>query len=99
MTNRFPSIYDDETVYSWFCRYLISSGIWREHEIAKELFVNSTNVISKLFIGNINKDTENNIEKVISIENLLKHHTMFYVYTGYCSNDYANEFLYIIKTQ
>lgn len=98
MTNRFPSIYDDETVYSWFCRYLVSSGIWREHEIAKELFVNSTNVISKLFIGNINKDTENNIEKVISIENLLKHHTMFYVYTGYCSNDYANEFLYNLKT-
>lgn len=56
MTNRFPSIYDDETVYSWFCRYLVNSGIWREHEIAKELFVNSTNVISKLFIGNINKD-------------------------------------------
>ena len=25
------------------------------HEIAKELFVNSTNVISKLFIGNISK--------------------------------------------
>ena len=98
MTNRFPSIYDDETVYSWFCRYLVNSGIWREHEIAKELFVNSTNVISKLFIGNINKDTENNIEKVISIENLLKHHTMFYVYTGYCSNDYANEFLYNLKT-
>lgn len=49
MTNRFPSIYDDETVYSWFCRYLVSSGIWREHEIAKELFVNNTNVISKLF--------------------------------------------------
>lgn len=40
--------------------------------LPKELFVNSTNVISKLFIGNINKDTENNIEKIISIEKSVK---------------------------
>lgn len=97
MINKLPTIYEDETVYSWFCRYLVKSGIWRRDEIAKELFVNKTDVISKLFIGNINKDVKNNIEQIISINDLLKHHTMFYVYTGYCSDGYANKFLDNLK--
>ena len=97
MINRLPAIYEDEMVYSWFCRYLVNNGIWRKNEIAKELFVNETDVISKIFIGNINKDVRNNIEQIISINDLLKYHTMFYVYTGYCSDDYSNKFLSNLK--
>ena len=40
MINKLPDIYEDEMVYSWFCRYLVNNGIWRKNEIAKELFVN-----------------------------------------------------------
>lgn len=93
MINVFPEIYEDETVYSWFCRYLISNNIFTQKEIANELFKNENDIISKLFVGNVNDDAKKNIEKTLPISKLLYHHTMFYAYTGYCKKSYNKQLL------
>ena len=92
MINKLPEIYEDEMVYSWFCRYLTYSGLWTEKEVANELFVNNNDPLSKLFIGNINDDVRKCIKSIIPIKRLFMDHTMFYAHTGYCSSEYKESF-------
>lgn len=96
MISKLPSIYKDEMVYSWFCRYLVYNGIWRTKDIAEELFVNKNDVLSKLYIGNINNSVKNEIEKILPMNDFIKYHTMLYAHTGYCSKEFKDNFLHNI---
>lgn len=83
----FPKIYPDELVYSWFCRYYIHSGCM-SHKIAlKNLMFGESDAPSKEFVGHLNEQAFNIINKIIPIEDLIIDHTMYSEYVRFLPYD------------
>ena len=59
-----PAIYPDELVYSWFCRYYAHSGCFSHKEALQELYSKRSDNPSKEFIGNLNPDAMEQINKI-----------------------------------
>lgn len=78
-----PNIYPDELVYSWFCRYYIHSGSLNYKMALNDLFCKKSDGLSKEFVGNINPEARERIEKVISMEDVVLKHTMFPQYARF----------------
>ena len=78
-----PNIYPDELVYSWFCRYYIHSGSLNHKMALNDLFCKKSDGLSKEFVGNINPEARERIEKVISMEDVVLKHTMFPQYARF----------------
>lgn len=81
-----PTIYPDELVYSWFCRYYVHSGSLNHKMAMNDLFCKRSDCLSKEFIGNLNAVARKRIEKVMSIEELVINHTMFPQYARFILN-------------
>ena len=72
-----PSIYPDELVYSWFCRYYAHSG-HSAYVFAIEDLLEKKNIRPDVeFINRLNSDAKDIITKMISMEDLILNHTMF----------------------
>jgi len=72
-----PSIYPDELVYSWFCRYYAHSG-HPAYVFAIEDLLEKKNIRPDMeFINRLNPDAKEIITKMISMEELILNHTMF----------------------
>lgn len=78
-----PPIYPDELVYSWFCRYYIHSGSLTHKMALNDLFCKRSDSLNKEFIGNLNPEALERIEKVMPMQGLIVNHTMFPQYARF----------------
>lgn len=93
MITYFPKIYPDELIYSWFSRYYIHSGCV-SHKIAlKNLMFSESDAPSKEFIGHLNDQAFNIINKITPIEDLIINHTMYPEYVRFSPYDKKNSSL------
>ena len=78
-----PQIYPDELVYSWLCRFYIHSGSLNHKLALNDLFCKKSDGLSKEFVGNLNLEARERIEKVMSMEDVVLKHTMFPQYARF----------------
>ena len=71
-----PSIYPDELVYSWFCRYYVHSGCFSHKMALQELYCKKSDYLSKEFIGNLNHGAMEKINEIYPMDELVLNHTM-----------------------
>lgn len=81
----FPTIYPDELVYSWFCRYYVHSGCLSHKMALQELYCKRSDNPSKEFIGNLNPEAREQIGKIYPLDDLVLEHTMFPQYARFIS--------------
>lgn len=89
-----PEIYPDELIYSWFCRYLVHSGYSANKMALNDLLFNRHCNPSKEFIGHLNPEMEQIINKMYPIERLVLEHTMFPQYARFIDCQKKREALY-----
>lgn len=83
MITYMPTIYPDELVYSWLGRYYVHSGCF-SHKIAlQELYCKKSDYLSKEFIGNLNNEAREQIDKIYSLDRLVLDHTMYPQYARF----------------
>ncbi len=78
-----PTIYPDELVYSWFCRYYVHSGCFSHKMALQELYCKKSDYLSKEFIGNLNKEAMEQIDKIYPLDKLVLDHTMYPQYARF----------------
>ena len=86
MITYLPPVYLDELAYSWFCRYYIHSGSLNHKMALNDLFCKRSDSLNKEFVGNLNPETRERIEKIITLRNLILKHTMFPQYVRFIPN-------------
>ena len=86
MITYLPPVYPDELAYSWFCRYYIHSGSLTHKMALNDLFCKRSDSLNKEFIGNLNLEALERIQKSMSIEELVLNHTMFPQYARFLPN-------------
>lgn len=79
----FPAIYPDELVYSWFCRYYVHSGCLSHKMALQELYCKRSDNPSKEFIGNLNPEAREQINKIYPLDKLVLDHTMYPQYARF----------------
>lgn len=89
-----PTIYPDELVYSWFCRYYVHSGCFSHKMALQELYCKKSDYLSKEFIGNLNNEAGEQINKIYSLDKLVLDHTMYPQYARFISLAKKKEALY-----
>lgn len=93
----FPEIYEDELLYSWFCRYYAHSGYPYYINALEDLLVNRTDKINIEFSGQLNKEARQVISNMYLMENLVLHHTMFPQYAQFADSSRKKEALQSIS--
>ena len=78
-----PTIYPDELVYSWFCRYYVHSGCFSHKMALQELYCKKSDYLNKEFIGNLNHDAMEKINEIYSLDKLVLDHTMYPQYARF----------------
>lgn len=94
MIAHMPTIYPDELVYSWFCRYYVHSGCFSHKMALQELYCKKSDYLSKEFIGNLNKKAMEQIDKIYSLDRLVLDHTMYPQYARFIPLAEKKEALY-----
>lgn len=89
-----PTIYPDELVYSWFCRYYVHSGCFSHKMALQELYCKKSDYLSKEFIGNLNNGAMEQIDKIYSLDRLVLDHTMYPQYARFIPLAEKKEALY-----
>lgn len=89
-----PEIYSDELVYSWFCRYYTHSGHLSHKTALLELYCKRSDTLNKEFIGNLNTQARECVDRMYSLEDLVLHHTMFPQYARFLPLEQKKEALY-----
>lgn len=94
MISYLPTIYSDELVYSWFCRYYVHSGYFSHKMALQELYCKKSDNPSKEFIGNLNPEAREQIEKLYSMDELILKHTMYPQYARFIPLEQRKKALY-----
>ena len=94
MISYLPTIYPDELVYSWFCRYYVHSGCFSHKAALQELYCKKSDYLNKEFIGNLNSKAMKQIEKIYPMDELVLNHTMFPQYARFVPLEKKKEALY-----
>ena len=89
-----PTIYPDELVYSWFCRYYVHSGCFSHKMALRELYCKKSDYLSKEFIGNLNNEALEQIGEIYSLDKLVLDHTMYPQYARFVPLTEKKEALY-----
>lgn len=89
-----PTIYPDELVYSWFCRYYVHLGCFSHKMALQELYCKKSDYLSKEFIGNLNNEAMEQIDKIYSLDRLVLDHTMYPQYARFIPLAEKKEALY-----
>lgn len=89
-----PAIYPDELVYSWFCRYYVHSGCFSHKMALQELYCKRSDNPSKEFIGNLNPDAMEHIERIYPLDDLVLNHTMYPQYARFIPLEQKKTALY-----
>lgn len=80
-----PRLYQDELLYSWFCRYYIHTGCLSNKMALEELFCKRSDNPNKEFIGNIKPEVRDLLDRLYNLEDLVLQHTMFPQYARFLS--------------
>lgn len=91
-----PTIYPDELVYSWFCRYYVHSGCFTHKMALQELYCNRSDNPSKEFIGNLKPEARAEIAKMYPLDMLTLNHTLFPQYARFIPLEQRKNALYHI---
>lgn len=91
-----PTIYPDELVYSWFCRYYVHSGCFTHKMALQELYCNRSDNPSKEFIGNLKPKARAEIAKMYPLDMLTLNHTLFPQYARFIPLEQRKTALYHI---
>ena len=94
MITYMPTIYPDELVYSWFCRYYVHSGCFFHRMALQELYCKKSDYLSKEFIGNLNNEAMKQIDEIYSLDKLVLDHTMYPQYARFIPLAEKKEALY-----
>ena len=78
-----PEIYEDETLYSWFCRCYSHSCYPNYRPVANDLFLPGTSRMDVEFSSHLNEEARAVIEKMYPMEDLILNHTMFKQYARF----------------
>ena len=89
-----PTIYPDELVYSWFCRYYVHSGCFSHKTALQELYCKKSDYVSKEFIGNLNNEAMEQIGEIYSLNKLVLDYTMYPQYARFVSLAKKKDALY-----
>ena len=90
-----PELYPDELVYSWFSRFLVHEGYITNIHALEALYSNKQNDDpSKEFIGKLNQETREYIEKMYSMKNIVLNHTMYPFYARFIPLNQRKDALY-----
>ncbi len=89
-----PTIYPDELVYSWFCRYYVHSGCFSHKMALQELYCKKSDYLNKEFIGNLNRGAMEKIEKIYPMDELVLDHTMYPQYARFIPLEQKKDALY-----
>jgi len=89
-----PTIYPDELVYSWFCRYFVHSGYSANRTALDDLLFKRYSNPSKEFIGHLNPEMERFIKETESMDRLILQHTMFPQYARFIEGTKKKDALY-----
>lgn len=92
-----PSIYPDELVYSWFCRYFVHSGYTANKMALANLLYNRHCNPSKEFIGHLDPGMEQVIKGMYPMDRLILEHTMFPEYARFIDNPKKKDALHRIR--
>ncbi len=92
-----PTIYPDELVYSWFCRYYVHSGCFSHKMALQELYCKKSDYLNKEFIGNLNNDAMEKINEIYSLDKLVLDHTMYPQYARFIPLEQKKEALYRLE--
>lgn len=87
MTGFMPTIYPDELVYSWFCRYYVHSGYSANKMALEDLLYNRHCSPSKEFIGHLNPEMERTVKRMYPMKKLIFGHTMFPQYARFIGTE------------
>ncbi len=90
----FPTIYPDELVYSWFCRYYVHSGFFSSKSAMQELYCKRSDNPSKEFIGNLNPGAMEQIARMYPLDKLVLEHTMYPQYARFIPSEQKKTALY-----
>ena len=94
MITYLPEIYPDELVYSWFCRYAIHSGYTSHKRVLQELYCKKSDTPIKEFIGNLNPEARECIDKMYPLRDLVLNHTMYPQYARFIPLEQKKDALY-----
>lgn len=94
MITYLPTIYPDELVYSWFCRYYVHSGYFSHKMALQQLYCKKSDNLNKEFVGNLNTEAMQQIVKIYSFESLILDHTMYSQYARFIPPDQKKSTLY-----
>lgn len=94
MITYLPTIYPDELVYSWFCRYYVHLGCFSHKMALQELYCKKSDYLSKEFIGNLNNEAMEQIDEIYSLDKLVLDHTMYPQYGRFIPLAEKKEALY-----
>lgn len=83
----FPSIYPDELVYSWLCRYYVHSGCFYHKTALRELYCKRSDNPSKEFIGNLKPEVLRLIDTICPLDSLVLDHTMYPQYARFIPSE------------
>lgn len=83
----FPSIYPDELVYSLCSRYYAHSGLPCYSMALEDLFDDKSYRVNYEFSGHFSTEAKAIINKMTSIEKLIKNHTMYPYYARFVSTE------------
>ena len=89
-----PTIYPDELVYSWFCRYYVHLGCFSHKMALQELYCKKSDYLNKEFIGNLNHGAIEQIEKIYPMDELVVDHTMYPQYARFIPLEQKKDALY-----
>lgn len=87
MITYLPNIYPDELLYSYFCRYNIHSGNITHKMSFNDLYTKRSDIPSQEFVGNLNTDIINILDKIYGIKNICINYTMFPYYARFFSKE------------
>ncbi len=83
MITYLPEIYPDELAYSWFCRYYVHSGCITHKAALQDILHDRHNNPSKEFLGHLNENMRESIQRVYAMEDIILNHTMFPQYARF----------------
>lgn len=83
MIKYLPSIYPDESVYSYLCRLYVHGGYVWHRGFANEVFSRWNEYPEYNFINALNKDFRSVLERHISFERLVLEHSLFGYYARF----------------
>ena len=91
MIGQLPKIYEDELIYSWLTRYIVYSGILYRKTAYQEIYNKNVYIPNFKFIYGIKKEILDEMEKHMTLEEIIYNHTMFPEYTIFAIDETKNE--------